>query len=46
MLKDKQMKYGNKTRHGAFERKTKEIKDNLESWTWLKKGFLKRRQGY
>ena len=42
MLKDRQMKYESKNLHGAFERKTKEIKDSVESWTWLKKGYLKK----
>ena len=42
MLKDRQMKYENKNLHGAFERKTKEIKDSVESWTWLKKGYFKK----
>ena len=42
MLKDRQMKYENRNLHGAFERKTKEIKDSVESWTWLKKGYLKK----
>ena len=41
MLKGRQMKY-EKNLHGAFERKIKEIQDNLESWTWLRKGYLKK----
>ena len=36
------MKYKNENVHGAFERKTKEIKVSVESWTWLKKGYLKK----